>query len=575
MYKKLISVTIFMLLIVSMSSFELDISAIDSSRQISTFLNSNPWGDWQHYHNYTEIVDTLVFLNTSYPNIVDVFSIGRSWQNNDIYCIRLTNESNSDSKPKVFFVGYHHAREPISAELPLYFAIEAATSFGIDETQTHMLNYSEIYIVPMLNVDAFDALLANEWQRKNVHPFDEDGDVFFDEDPPDDEDGDGYIEDLYFWDGSTYNFIRWEGIDDDNDGLLNEDWVGGVDLNRNYGFQWNATCGSGSPFPEAEDYRGPAPFSEPETQAIRDLALSHNFRYAISFHSGADVILYPWGYTYLPTSDDSLFREIAGNLSNLVGSPYAQSGVGLYTSSGLWDDWMYANRSTFALTCEIYTNASAWQYESGPDPDTWWEKGVFQFFNPDPTNIEIVIQRWLPVFTYITNRAIIEIHNIATTNVNSLKTVVGQGFSTQINVTVANEGSFTEAFNTTLYANETAIDTREVILTSGSFATITFTWNTTGFAKGNYVISANVTILLDETTILDNAFTDGWLLITIPGDINGDTYVNATDAVLLGLAFCSNKLDLAYDANADVDGNGCCNAKDAVILGVYFNEHWE
>ena len=81
----------------------------------------NSWEDWTHYHDYNEIVNTLLYLNSTYPNIVDVFSIGKSWQDRDIYCIRLTNESNTHPKPKVFFIGYHHARELISAELPLYF----------------------------------------------------------------------------------------------------------------------------------------------------------------------------------------------------------------------------------------------------------------------------------------------------------------------------------------------------------------------------------------------------------------------------------------------------------------------
>jgi len=192
-----------------------------------------PWDDWKHYHNYTEILNTLLFLNESFPNIVDVFSIGKSWQGRDIYCIRLANETNIRPKPKLLFVGYHHARELISAELPLYFAVEATTKFGVNETITYMLNYSEIYIIPALNVDGFEAASKNEWQRKNAHPFDEDGD--------------GYIEDLFYWDGINYYFIRWERIDDDGDGLYNEDWVGGVDLNRNYGYQWDARCQSGSP----------------------------------------------------------------------------------------------------------------------------------------------------------------------------------------------------------------------------------------------------------------------------------------------------------------------------------------
>jgi len=367
----------------------------------------SPWGDWNHYHNYTEIVNTLLYLNRTYPHIVDVFSIGKSWQNRDIYAIRLTHETDQRVKPEVFFVGYHHAREPISAELPLHFAVEAATNYGTNETITQLLDYSEIYIVPALNVDALEIMADNEWQRKNLHPVDEDGDSLFDEDPPDDADGDGYVEYLYFDNGTYYKFVRWEGIDDDGDGSLNEDWAGGVDPNRNYGFQWNAAVQSGSPYPQAEDYRGSAPFSEPETQAIRDLVLQHNFKYAVSFHSGTEYIGFPWGYSLNPTPDDAVFREIAYSLSTLVNAAYGPNS-GLYTLSGSWDDWMYGNRSIYALTCEIYGNSSAWQYELGPVPSSWWKKGVFDYFNPDPSDINGVIQRWLPVFNYVVNRAINE-----------------------------------------------------------------------------------------------------------------------------------------------------------------------
>jgi hypothetical protein len=275
-----------------------------------------------------------------------------------------------------------------------------------------MLDHSEIYIVVALNVDGFDIVKQNEWQRKNAHPFDEDGDGRFDEDPPDDEDGDGYIEDLIQLRDSRWVFVGWEGVDDDGDGLSNEDWIGGVDLNRNYGYQWNAKCQSGSSNPVDEDFRGSSPFSEPETQAIRDLALQNNFSYALSFHSGTEVVLHPWAYTNATTANDTTFREVAGNLSELVGVPYEQSDR-LYTSSGSWEDWMYGNRSVLALTCEIYKNDTAWQYETGPHPNSQWEKGVFQFFNPDPSYIETVIQRWLPAITYVINRAISERRHVS------------------------------------------------------------------------------------------------------------------------------------------------------------------
>lgn len=476
-----------------------------------------PWGDWEHYHNYTEVVNTLLYLNETYSQIVDVFSIGKSWQNRHIYCVRLTNESDVNPKPKVFFVGYHHARELITSELTLYFTVHAVTNYGLNETITHIINHCEIFIVPALNVDGFEAAKRNEWQRKNACPIDEDNDGLADEDPPDDEDGDGYVEDLFYWDGNIYYFIRWEGIDDDNDGAYNEDWVGGVDLNRNYGYAWE----QGNPNPDSEIYRGSAPFSEPETQAIRSLALEHNFTYAISFHSGTELILYPWGCTRTPPPDEATFIEIAQDLSNLSGgTPYMQASY-LYYSYGLWDDWMYANRSTYALTCEIYGNDSAFQYEPGPYPNTWWERGVFQYFNPDPNDILTVIERWLPTFTYIADKAITGSHDVAITNVAFLKKVVGKGFSADINVTVANKGTYSENFNVTLYVNDTAIQSQTLNLSGKSSTKITFTWNTSDFAKGNYSIKAVADVVEGETSTTDNTLINGSILVAKVGDIGG------------------------------------------------------
>jgi hypothetical protein len=572
--RKTVSVIMLALLLTSILMFNTKPTKALVEGNIYTFQDlESPWSDWTHYHNYTEIINTLLYLNDTYPNIVEVFSIGESWQDRSIYCIRLTNETNTHPKPKVFFVGYHHAREPIGAELPLYFIVDATTNFDKIATITHMLNYCDIYIVPALNVDGLNIIKQNEWQRKNARPTNEDGDSRIDEDPPDDEDGDGYVEDLFFDNGTHYRFIRWEGINDDGDSLLNEDWVGGVDLNRNYGYKWNATCQSGSPNPRAEDYRGPAPFSEPETQAIRDLSLQNDFKYAISFHSGTEIILYPWAYKSTPTPHDSLFREIAINLSNLVSAPYGQSGESLYTSSGAWDDWMYANRSAFALTCEIYGNDSAWQYEPGPDPDTWWEKGIFQAFNPSASNIETVVKRWLPVFTYIINRAITEAYDVTTNEVIPLKTVAGQGYMAHINVTVANQGEFTETFNVTAYANTNIIQTKTITLTSGDSTTITFSWNTTDFVKGNYTISATVDTVQGETKTEDNTLIDGWILVTIPGDINGDKKVDIKDLVLVIKAFGSYPGHPKWNPNADVNSDGKVDIKDIVLIIKYFGQY--
>jgi len=518
--KRVVSETMLILLLTNMLTLAYNIQQAKVSGTYyirADDLLTNPWGDWKHYHNYTEIVSTLIFLNETYPDLVDVFSIGKSWQDRDIYCIRLTNESDARPKPQVFFVGYHHAREQITAELALYFIVEAVTKFGTNVTMTQMLNNSEVYIVPALNVDGFDLFKVNDWQRKNARPTDEDYDGRVDEDPPEDENHDGFIEQLY----NLHNgqFIRWEGIDNDGDGKNGDDWIGGVDLNRNYDYQWQG----GSSIPGSEIYKGPAPFSEPETQAIRNLVSSHNFTYAISFHSGAELILYPWGYTYAQSPDATKFEQIAQDLSSLTGGTTYEQSSDLYISYGTWDDWMYGTEHVFALTCEIFSNDTFEVVKPGPYNDTIWEGGIRYMFNPFQNCIKNTLLRWFPVFAYITDRAITEASppDVAITNITTKK-ICGQGYATQINVTATNQGYSSETFNVTLYANTISLASQVVTLTSKSSRTIIFTWKTTSFTKGNYTIKAIADIVEGEIDTADNTFIGEGILIAKVGDFGGN-----------------------------------------------------
>jgi hypothetical protein len=256
----------------------------------------------------------------------------------------------------------------------------------------------------------------------------------------------------------------------------------------------------------------------------------------------------------------------------------------MYTMSGSWDDWMYGNRSTFALTCEIYTNNSAWQYEPGPEPDTLWEGGVFQFFNPDTSQIETVIQRWLPTFSYVTDRAITEAYNIATTNATPLKTVVGQGYSMSINATITNKGDFTETFNITLYTNTTCIATQSISLASKDFTTLTFMWNTSGFAKGNYTISAYAWPVPGETDTADNNFTGRWVIVSMVGDLCGtgnawdfvpDGVVDGSDLAIVAKCYGSwpgAQPPMIWNANCDVTNDGVVDGSDLAIIAKHFGE---
>jgi len=163
------------------------------------------------------------------------------------------------------------------------------------------------------------------------------------------------------------------------------------------------------------------------------------------------------------------------------------------------------------------------------------------------------------------------IHDNAVTKVAASKVIAGQGFKVRLEVTITNHGDYAETINAGIYAGTTLVSLQAITLESRSHITITFTWNTTGYAYGNYTISAFVDPVLGEVDLVDNDLAGGWIFVSIPGDINGDQYVNAKDTVLLGSAFYPAGM---YNPNADINDDDWCNAKDAVILGTYFGQHW-
>ncbi|MEM2779860.1 MAG: PKD domain-containing protein [Candidatus Bathyarchaeia archaeon] len=155
--------------------------------------------------------------------------------------------------------------------------------------------------------------------------------------------------------------------------------------------------------------------------------------------------------------------------------------------------------------------------------------------------------------------------NIAVEDVIPSKNIVGQGFIIEINVTVVNQGDFTETFNVTLYANTTEIVTKEITLKSGELATLTFTWNTTGFAKGNYTLWAYAWPVQGETDITDNTLIDGYVIIAMPGDINSDGIVDYLDVSPICRLFGKTSLDPNWNPNYDIIEDGIIDYLDINI----------
>jgi hypothetical protein len=164
------------------------------------------------------------------------------------------------------------------------------------------------------------------------------------------------------------------------------------------------------------------------------------------------------------------------------------------------------------------------------------------------------------------------IADISTTNITPAKTIVGQGYTIRINTTIQNQGDYTETFDITLYANTTAIATQTVTLGSVSSTTLTFTWDTTGFAKGNYTISAYATPVLGETDMADNRKEDGWVVISIYCDVNGDGIVDISDILDTALAFGSTSGQPRWNPNCDLDDNGIVDISDILETALHYGE---
>ncbi len=165
------------------------------------------------------------------------------------------------------------------------------------------------------------------------------------------------------------------------------------------------------------------------------------------------------------------------------------------------------------------------------------------------------------------------IHDLTVVNVASLRKTVGKGYPDNITVTVLNSGDFAETFNVTVRINATDISTKESTLPSGAYASIIFTWNTTGFAYGNYNVSAYAWPVVNETSTADNTKIDGLVTVSIVGDINGDGAVDIYDAIQLASAFNTNLGSSNWNPNADLNSDGTIDIYDAIMLANNFNKH--
>ncbi|MGY5875365.1 MAG: M14 family zinc carboxypeptidase [Candidatus Thorarchaeota archaeon] len=403
---------------------------MDTSFSIVTasYTLNRTWDDTSllypgQFHDPVQVEEEIENILQLAPEIVDVFSIGQSYLGRNLTCLRITNEENQGQKAKALVVAHHHGREQITVEMALRFILRLVNGYGEDSKITKYVNTEEIYIIPTLNPDALDRVIneGDYWLRKNLRPYDNDNDGEFDEDPPEDVDGDGWISEFDVYrkesgDYQTYLYSYYEGIDNDGDGAVNEDEIGLVDLNRNYNASWGSSGSSG--WPSDQTYRGPRPFSEPETQAMRDFALQHKFAMAYSLHSGINATYLPSdrGVYLEPDLYESVLEDYDALLPSSFGTNYGYSLVDevddarLLDSAlfGKWADWMYMERATTLPVCfEIFRDGDVTldsAYTEYLNNDTHvikeWE-GIYGYFNPPASKIDELWEGLRSSFDYL------------------------------------------------------------------------------------------------------------------------------------------------------------------------------
>jgi hypothetical protein len=254
----------------------------------------------------------------------------------------------------------------------------------------------------------------------------------------------------------------------------------------------------------------------------------------------------------------------------------------IYPSNGTKSLVPYDNLDVFVVWVPVGSNMTA----RSDEPTIWMDSdhdGVVDFdkiyrFHLDPYNNDTyglgIDDKTLIEELYIDNLfGPVSSTGVTISNLTASTSTVAQGRSVQINATADNPGNSTEAFDMTTYTDGIAIETQEVTVMNGSSTPITLDWNTTGFAYGNYTLSAYATPVPSEPNITGiNVFGD-WVVVPIPGDLNGNLKVGLPDLVILEKAYGSKPGDANWNPNADIDGNGVVDGLDLAILAEHYGQH--
>ncbi len=272
-----------------------------------------------------ELYAELDEMRTAFPALISARQIVDTIHTiggRQLYYVKISDNPDMDeTEPEVMFLALNHAREPMAMQQEIFFMWYLMENYATNPEIQYLLQNTEIYFIPCVNPDGYE-------YNRTTNPT-----------------GGG------MWRKNRRN---------------NGDGSYGVDLNRNYGYQWGLDDVGSSPTGSDETYRGTAAFSEAETQAVRNFTLAHDFKLIQDYHTYSNVILYSWGYENLPTPDDLLYRTyssyMASENSFAYGTPMQCIG---YNANGGSFDWYYGEQTS-------KDKIIAWGPEVGDPADGFW-----------------------------------------------------------------------------------------------------------------------------------------------------------------------------------------------------------
>ncbi len=354
-----------------------------TAAQASSLVSPTGAVNLNRFYTASETNQILRELHAMYPTLTELHRIGDSFYGQPLMLMTITNEATGPAadKPALYVDGGIHAGELTGSSVATHLIVHLLNGYGNDPRVTALLDARAFYVRPKFNPDGSDlALIDDQFLRSTPHPFDDDEDGIADEDPPEDLDGDGWITQIRFPDpdgmwvadpsddrimlrdndmaqpGPRFSTLR-EGVDNDLDGAINEDGLGGLDMNRNFPRNWERVHLQ----PGAGDY----PLSEPETRAAAEFINAHrNITGVVHGHTSGGFV-----YRLPSASAPSLFPQIDLSLILHLGEEYTRStGRPVVPSATHPTEHRYGTLISWAYWDH---GVIGWVPEFSPGPEAW------------------------------------------------------------------------------------------------------------------------------------------------------------------------------------------------------------